>query len=196
MRANLDRMVAPREAEDRRLDPKLRAVAEDHDGLVALLAERHAAHGHQDGAGRSPQEIAERFLSQRAIPDAAVAVRAAKIVGAYLALKAELSAAAGTVLRIREGTRARSLRGALEFFAKRADVIAERAPGVAIGFEAGFGRPLDYYTGLVFEIRAAGLVEPLIGGGRYDRMMEMLGAAEPVPAVGFTMRLDQVEAGE
>ena len=195
MSANLDRMVAPREAEDRRLDPKLRAVAENHDGLVALLAERHAAHGHQDGAGRSPQEIAERFLSQRAIPDAAVAVRAAKIVGAYLALKAELSAAAGTVGAFAK-EHALDLSGALEFFAKRADVIAERAPGVAIGFEAGFGRPLDYYTGLVFEIRAAGLVEPLIGGGRYDRMMEMLGAAEPVPAVGFTMRLDQVEAGE
>ena len=39
-------------------------------------------------------------------------------------------------------------------------------------------------------MRAEGFSAPLVGGGRYDRMMEMLGAKRPVPAVGFTMRLD------
>ncbi len=195
MAANLERMVAPRDAEDRRLDPELRAVADDHDGLVALLSERHAAHGHQEGAGRSPQEIAERFLSMRAIPDAAVAARAAKIVGEYLELKAELSQAAGAV-RTFAGKHGLDLSEALAFFEARAAAIAPRASSADMRFEAGFGRPLDYYTGLVFEVRVAGMAEPLIGGGRYDRMMEMLGAPEPVPAVGFTMRLDQVEAGE
>ena len=68
-------------------------------------------------------------------------------------------------------------------------------PAASIRFEAGFGRPLDYYTGLVFDVRTAGLAEPLIGGGRYDRLMEMLGAGRPVPAVGFTMRLDHVDRG-
>ena len=57
----------------------------------------------------------------------------------------------------------------------------------------GFGRPLDYYTGLVFEVLADGFAAPLVGGGRYDRMMEMLGAPDRVPAVGFTLRLDLVE---
>ena len=32
------------------------------------------------------------------------------------------------------------------------------------------------------------------GGGRYDRLMEMLGAARPVPAIGFMIRLDLAEA--
>ena len=195
MAANLERMVAPRDAEDRRLDPDLRAVADDDGGLVALLAERHAAHGHQEGAGRSPEEIAERFLSKRAIPDAAIAARAAKVVGEYLELNAELSEAA-EALRAFARKHGLDLSDALAFFARRAEAIAARAPSAAIRFEAGFGRPLDYYTGLVFEVRAEGMAEPLIGGGRYDRMMEMLGAPEPVPAVGFTMRLDQVEAGE
>ena len=36
---------------------------------------------------------------------------------------------------------------------------------------------------------------PLAGGGRYDRLMEMLGAGRPVPAVGFTLRLDLADAG-
>jgi ATP phosphoribosyltransferase regulatory subunit len=65
---------------------------------------------------------------------------------------------------------------------------------VSIRFEAGFGRPLDYYTGLVFEVRAEGFSFPIAGGGRYDRLMEMLGGPA-VPAVGFTMRLDMIEAG-
>ncbi len=195
MAANLQRMVEPRDAEDRRLDKELRTVADDEGGLVALLVERHAAHGHQDGAGRAPEEVAERFLSKRAIPDAAIAARAAKVVGEYLELKAELSAAADA-LRAFARKYGLDLSDALAFFAGRSEAIARRAASVAIRFEAGFGRPLDYYTGLVFEVRAAGMAEPLIGGGRYDRMMEMLGAPEPVPAVGFTMRLDQVEAGE
>jgi ATP phosphoribosyltransferase regulatory subunit len=56
-------------------------------------------------------------------------------------------------------------------------------------FEAAFGRPLDYYTGLVFEVFDG--ATPVAGGGRYDRLLEMLGAPAPVPAVGFTIRLDR-----
>ena len=100
------------------------------------------------------------------------------------------------MLRAFAKERGLDLADAIAFFAKRAETIAARAPLAKIRFEAGFGRPLDYYTGLVFELRVDGLAEPLIGGGRYDRMMEMLGAPESLPAVGFTMRLDQVEAGE
>ena len=79
---------------------------------------------------------------------------------------------------------------ALDTFARRANAIVQHAPAMEITFEAGFGRPLDYYTGVVFELRAKGIADPLVGGGRYDRLMRMLGAAQPIPAVGFTMRLD------
>jgi histidyl-tRNA synthetase len=63
----------------------------------------------------------------------------------------------------------------------------------AIRWRAAFGRPLDYYTGLVFEIAAGegGLV--LAGGGRYDRLMTLLGAPAPIPAVGFSLWLDRIE---
>ena len=59
-------------------------------------------------------------------------------------------------------------------------------------WRAAFGRPLDYYTGLVFEISANGAV--LAGGGRYDRMMTLLGATEEIPAVGFSLWIDCIEA--
>ena len=95
-------MAAPREAEDRRLDSDASRRSGGRPGdLVALLAERRAAHGHQEGAGRSPEEIAERFLDQRAIPDAAVAARAAKIVGEYLGARCRAWRSAAGAPRIR-----------------------------------------------------------------------------------------------
>jgi ATP phosphoribosyltransferase regulatory subunit len=47
---------------------------------------------------------------------------------------------------------------------------------------------LDYYTGLTFKIYAPGLGAALGRGGRYDRLLENFGVAEP--AVGFSLCLD------
>jgi ATP phosphoribosyltransferase regulatory subunit len=196
MAANLERMAAPPEAEALRLDPEVRAAAaRGSHGLAALIAERRAAHGHGEAAGRAPAEIAERFFERRALPDPAIAARAGEVLGDYFALEAELAAAADA-LRDFADARGLDLGEALGLFAKRATTIAALAPAAQMRFEAGFGRPLDYYTGLVFEVRAEGDAAPLIGGGRYDRLMEMLGAERSMPAVGFTMRLDLYGAGE
>jgi ATP phosphoribosyltransferase regulatory subunit len=191
MAKNLERIAAPRDDHDLRLDPDLRAAAEAQDfaGLVALLSERSLAHGLNEGAGRSPAEIGERFLDARALPDAALGVRAADTLRGFLDLSADL-ADAPQALRDFSERRGVDFGEALASFSDRASAVAGRAPSAAIRFEAGFGRPLDYYTGLVFELRAEGVPAPVAGGGRYDRLMEMLGSAQPVPAVGFTMRLD------
>ncbi len=63
-----------------------------------------------------------------------------------------------------------------------------------ITYDAAFGRPLDYYTGLVFEISANDAARPLAGGGRYDRLLTLLGAKTPIPGVGFSVWLDRIEA--
>lgn len=47
---------------------------------------------------------------------------------------------------------------------------------------------LDYYTGLTFKIYVPGLGTALGRGGRYDRLLENFGLAEP--AVGFSLCLD------
>ena len=67
------------------------------------------------------------------------------------------------------------------------------APLADITWRAAFGRPLDYYTGLVFEITARGDHAVLAGGGRYDRMLTLLGAQDHIPAVGFALWLDRIE---
>lgn len=195
MATNLERLAAPRGTADVRLDPELRAAAdrEDRDGMAALLSERALRVGHAEGLGRSPAEIADRFFDQRALPDAALAARAAATLRVFLGLEAELGAAGGLLQRF-ASEHGVDFGEALTLFAERARRIVTHAPSAQISFEAGFGRPLDYYTGLVFEVRSDALPFPIAGGGRYDRLMEMLGAARTVPAVGFTMRLD-IEAG-
>ncbi|MDA4636331.1 ATP phosphoribosyltransferase regulatory subunit, partial [Escherichia coli] len=77
-------------------------------------------------------------------------------------------------------------------------VVAVREAGIEqenIVYDAAFGRPLDYYTGLVYETRA--LASPdlgaIVGGGRYDRLLTMLGAVDSIPGVGFSIWLDRLE---
>ena len=54
-------------------------------------------------------------------------------------------------------------------------------------------RGLDYYTKTVFEVWAAGIgaQSAVCGGGRYDKLIEMLGGP-PTPGIGFGMGIERV----
>lgn len=59
--------------------------------------------------------------------------------------------------------------------------------GVYLQFDFTVVRGLAYYTGIVFELfDRAGELRAICGGGRYDRLLELVGG-EPLPAVGFGM---------
>lgn len=55
-------------------------------------------------------------------------------------------------------------------------------------------RGLDYYTETTFELEspALGAQSALAGGGRYDRLAQVLGSDEPVPAVGFAAGMERL----
>ena len=67
-----------------------------------------------------------------------------------------------------------------------------------VQFTAHFGRNMEYYTGFVFELWARDREGPVqvAGGGRYDSMMEMLGAKKPVSAIGCAIRTERVLAAK
>ena len=67
-----------------------------------------------------------------------------------------------------------------------------------VQFTAHFGRNMEYYTGFVFELWARDKEGPvqIAGGGRYDSMMEMLGARKPVSAIGCAIRTERVLAAK
>ncbi|POF34647.1 ATP phosphoribosyltransferase regulatory subunit [Roseibium marinum] len=145
--------------------------------------------------GRTPGEIADRFLEQAALASGARGHdKAAETLNAYLALKSDGAAAPG-VLREFSKEYGLGLDTPLAAFEQR--LAALDAGGIdpaRLGFAAEFGRRLDYYSGFVFEIHAAsGTVEgPLVGGGRYDKLVTLLGAENDVPAIGFSMWLDRI----
>jgi len=60
-------------------------------------------------------------------------------------------------------------------------------------FDPTLARGLDYYTGVVFEMKLNGKPEELtIGaGGRYDNLIGMF-AGKPIPAVGFSFGIDRI----
>ena len=96
MAAQLEKLSAPRGGEDPRVDKDLRHAAEsdDRERLVALLAERAERHGHGESGGRSPEEIAERFLDQRALAETQIDAEALETLRAFLELHAPLPEAA------------------------------------------------------------------------------------------------------
>ena len=55
-------------------------------------------------------------------------------------------------------------------------------------YDFGEVRGLDYYTGVHFEIFAAGAGAAVGAGGRYDDLVARFG--RPLPAVGLALNLD------
>ena len=56
-------------------------------------------------------------------------------------------------------------------------------------FSTNFGRELEYYTGMVFNIKGQSNTN-LIQGGRYDNLLSNLGSKRKIPAVGAAVNLN------
>jgi ATP phosphoribosyltransferase regulatory subunit len=146
--------------------------------------------------GRSAGEIAERFLA-RAANRSGLAGEAREVIERYLAVTGDPDRSAET-LRALARTAGLDLSCALDAFEERTGFMAARGLDVSrFAFAATFARNLDYYTGFIFEIHDPSRdgARPVVGGGRYDRLLEHLGAPEPVPAVGCSFWLDRIAGG-
>lgn len=180
-----------------------------HAGVLSALAgsDKAAAHalvtdllsiaGISTVGGRSVSEIAERFLEQAASGDAeGLPAEKVAVLTRYLAIAGEPDASARRMRALADEA-GLDLAAPLDAFETRTHFLA--AQGVDVGrlrFAAAFGRPLDYYTGMVFELHENGGDTPLVAGGRYDGLVARLGAPAPVPAVGFAVWIDRLDALE
>ncbi|MER8833347.1 ATP phosphoribosyltransferase regulatory subunit [Mesorhizobium sp. M0909] len=166
----------------------------DLDALSAHIAGGMEEAGLSATAGRSPSEIARRLVEKAELRSVRLSNEAFAALKGFLAIDVPLDSAAGA-LESFAADAGLSLGAALDNFAARAAAIESLGlPMSEIRYDAAFGRPLDYYTGLVFEIAAQGGDRPLAGGGRYDRLLTLLGAKTPIPGVGFSVWLDRIEA--
>jgi ATP phosphoribosyltransferase regulatory subunit len=117
------------------------------------------------------------------------------VIKQFLAIAGDPGDAVARLRALAADTRL-DITAAIDQFESRVGFMAAR--GIDTGktrFSTSFGRGVDYYTGFEFELHASGQtkgngVEPLVAGGRYDGLMTQLGAATPIPAVGFSVWIE------
>lgn len=143
--------------------------------------------------GRTADEIADRAVEKAALA-AGIGARPAKLLNRFLDVSGTPAQALKTLRRLARRD-APDMEKALDTFEARLDAFAKRGIDLdQLAFAADFGRRLDYYTGFVFEMhnsRKAG-AKPIVGGGRYDRLVALIGGGGAVPAVGFAIWLDRI----
>lgn len=165
----------------------------DGEALAREIGAQMERAGLSAAAGRAPQDIARRLIEKAELRSVRLSAEAFAALKTFLAIRAPIDRAAGALEDFAAAADIGFTR-TLEAFRRRVDAVARHGlGGEDIVYDAAFGRPLDYYTGLVFEISAGEARRPLAGGGRYDRLLTLLGAETPIPGVGFSVWLDRIE---
>ncbi len=191
------------------LDRLSRGAASDAQRLLAHLGTlseseaRPAFEGLMDLLSASPQgartreEIVDRLIEQAADASALrLDPGIAALVSRLLAIKGEARAAIAEIQKLAKSAGV-SLAAPLGAMTKRLETL--KGLGVEdkrVSFAARFGRNMEYYTGFVFELWSRDAEGPvqIAGGGRYDTLLEQLGAPRPAPAIGFVIRTERVLA--
>lgn len=184
---------APRERVNG-LPPAISAALEagEEPALRAAIADGMASLGFPAAVSRTPRDIAARMLEQAALDNARLGGDHIAELRDFLAIEVPLQQA-GAALRAFSARLGGGMDGVLGAFEERVARLAGLNVDLSrISYDAAFGRTLEYYSGLVFEIGLAGADRPVTGGGRYDRLLTLLGAKQPIPGVGFSVWLDRL----
>jgi histidyl-tRNA synthetase len=161
----------------------LRARVSDRRVLRGLLtalgveeAALPAAFGVIDKLERMPREKAEEALATGTGVETVVAGEILEVVAS--ATLDALSDRLGSDDEVGEH---------VERLGEYVDAMSATGLGDFVEIDLGIVRGLAYYTGIVFELfDRQGELRAICGGGRYDRLLELVGG-EPLPAVGFGM---------
>jgi ATP phosphoribosyltransferase regulatory subunit len=183
--------------------------APEYQGVLAALAnsDPKAAHalvtdllsiaGITAVGGRSVGEIADRFLEQAELgAGSALPGEKRKLIERFLAVTGDPDEALAELGALAAQAKL-ALGPALDLFESRAGFLAARGVDLTrVRFATSFGRGLDYYTGMVFELHdpSGNVTGEIVAGGRYDGLFARLGAAAQVPAVGFAAWVDGLVA--
>ncbi|MFV0279616.1 MAG: ATP phosphoribosyltransferase regulatory subunit [Rhodoblastus sp.] len=167
----------------------------DKQGAQALVEDLLSIAGISSVGGRSVNEIAERFLEQARLRSGAGAPQDKRdLIARFLDVAGDPDGASAALRKL-AGEAKLDLTGALDNFDQRLNFLVARGLDPAsMRFSARFVRRLDYYTGFVFEAHAPGAPadKPVIGGGRYDRLLGTLGAKKDIPAVGAAIWVERL----
>jgi len=166
--------------------------------LIELLEAQMYSQGLPLHFSRSASEIAQRLIEKQNLTRQPLTNKKRQALEDFLSLHLPLTQAPKAVCVFAQEN-GLDLGMALAKFERRIEALqAHNLALESINYDAAFGRSLDYYTGFIYEVRldtpSALRDEVLVGGGRYDHLLHLLGASTPIPAVGFSLWLDRLEA--
>jgi len=155
-------------------------------GLDWIEAKRISIQGAR-GFDEITQRLSEKFADRS---EPALDPSAVKAIEAYL----DIAGPAQDVLpQLRALSSGASYVKAVVSYEKRLAALEEQGLNPRrYSFSANFGREIEYYTGFVFQIEMADVA--VAGGGRYDEMLSDLGAASRIPAFGFAIHAERLQA--
>jgi len=146
---------------------------------------------------RALSEIAARLLDLGAdLLSDPLRKEVATVIEYYLAISAPPKEAANRIAMIAKGAGI-DLGAALDATVRRFQRLEENGIDLSRAtFATEFGRDLEYYTGLVFQIEAEAQrdIGQIAGGGRYDGLLAHVGAPRDVPAVGSAIHTQRLLA--
>ena len=156
--------------------------------LIEDITAQMVAAGVSLSQGRTPDEIADRYLEQQALDAAHVPSATLKLLRNYLAISGPVLQAL-TQIEVLANEHKLMLGAPIRTLRRHLNGLGE----ARVTFDASFSPRLDYYTGIVFEMTGPS-GEVLASGGQYDRLLERLGATAPIAASGCSVWVDRLEA--
>ncbi|HVU19087.1 MAG TPA: ATP phosphoribosyltransferase regulatory subunit [Rhizomicrobium sp.] len=170
------------------LEPKEARVAVE--GLLDMVGEAPLG-------ARTREEIVDRLI-ERAADAAALRLdpKVAHVITAMLEISGPAPDALADIRALVKSAGV-ELEAPLSAMENRLSALqALRIDPTQVTFTAHFGRNMEYYTGFVFELWSRDAEGPVqvAGGGRYDGLLEALGAGRSIPAIGCAIRTERVLA--
>ncbi|MGA7710927.1 MAG: ATP phosphoribosyltransferase regulatory subunit [Rhizomicrobium sp.] len=144
---------------------------------------------------RTREEIVERLMLQAM--DGAAPKLDAKVAETITRVLAVNGPAPAALAEIRNLTKSVATKMEKPLAAMEARLAVLKGLGIdpaAVRFAAHFGRNLEYYTGFVFEFWSGD--SEIAGGGRYDTLMESLGAPRGTTAIGLAISSERLLAAK
>ena len=137
-------------------------------------------------AGRSISEILTRFEKKirdpRSFSDGKKIV---KIIKSFLKINCKLSELDEKLLVFAKKNNLKK-----NIFRDFKSILNLKKLNQEVVFIANFGRDIEYYTGIVFEVFSGN--KEIARGGRYDDLLKSLGAKKNIPAVGAAINLKNI----
>ena len=137
-------------------------------------------------AGRSISEILKRFDKKLKDPRSFTdGKKIVKIIKTFLQINCKLSKLDEKLLDFAKKNNLKT-----NIFKDFKSILSLKKINQDILFIANFGRDVEYYTGIVFEVFSGN--KEIARGGRYDDLLKSLGAKKNIPAVGAAINLTNI----